>query len=94
MIDRDLVKHMAEISKLSFSDEEIGTFTEKFASVVKLAEQLNELDVDSVEATYGVNAHTQKFREDEVEEGLSQEEVLQNAPEEQYGYFKILKIVE
>lgn len=94
MIDRDVVEHVAGISKLSFSEEEIESFTKKVDSFVKFVDKLNELDLENVEATYGVNTHIQKFREDIVEDGLSQKEVLQNASQEQYGYFKILKVME
>lgn len=94
MISKDQVKHMAEIAKLKFSDEEMEDFTNKFSEIVEYVEMLNELDIKGVEPTYQVNEHVQLFREDKAEEGLSREEVLQNTSEHQYGYFKILKIVE
>lgn len=94
MIDKELVEHLAEISKLSFSEDELEGVTKKLSSVLEYVEKLNEVDVEGVKPTYGVTTHTQKFREDIVEEGLTREEVLKNAAEEQYGYFKILKIVE
>lgn len=94
MIDKELVKHMAEISKLSFSKDEIEGFTGKLANVLEYVEKLNEVNVEGVQPTYQVNKHIQVFREDIVEKSLTVEEVLQNAPEKQYGYFKILKIVE
>lgn len=94
MVSKEQIGHMAEICKLKFSEDEVGEFTGKFCDIVKYVGKINELDLEGVEATYQVNKHIQIFREDKVEEGLSKEEVLQNAPEEQYGYFKILKIVE
>ena len=94
MTSKEQIEHMAEICKLKFSEEEVEEFTEKFSGIVKYVEKINELDLEGVEPTYGVNTHIQIFREDVVEEGLSKEEILQNAPEKQYGYFKILKIVE
>lgn len=94
MIDKELVEHMAEISKLSFMEDEIEAFTGKLGEILEYVDKLNELELDGVEPTYQVNEHIQPFREDRVEEGLSREEVLKNAPEEQYGYFKILRIVE
>ena len=36
----------------------------------------------------------QLLREDVVEEGLSKEDALRNAPEEQYGYFKLLNVMD
>ena len=94
MITREQVEHMAGLAKLKFSEEEIRGFTQKFSEVLNYVEKLNEVNIENVEPTYGVNDHIQVLREDVVQEGLSREEVLQNTKEEQYGYFKLLKIVE
>lgn len=94
MVSKEQIEHMAEMSKLGFYKDEVEVFTKKFCDIVEYVGKINELDLQGVEPTYGVNEHIQVFREDKVEEGLSKDEVLQNAPEEQYGYFKILKIVE
>ncbi len=94
MISKEEVKHIASLAKLRFSEEEIDEFTHKFSEVLTYVEKLNELDTENIEPTYQVYDYIQKLREDEVKEGLSREEILQNAIEEQYGYFKLLKIVE
>ncbi|WP_353093230.1 Asp-tRNA(Asn)/Glu-tRNA(Gln) amidotransferase subunit GatC [Tissierella praeacuta] len=96
MITKEQVEHIANLARLKFSEEEIDEFTNKFAEVLEYIETLNEVDTENVEPTYQVNNHIQVLREDIVEEGegLTREEVLQNAIEEQYGYFKLLRIVE
>lgn len=94
MITKEQVEHMASLAKLKFSEEEIDEFTHKFSGVLNYVEKLNEVNIENVEPTYGVNSHTQVLREDVVQEGLSRQEVLQNTKEDQYGYFKLLKIVE
>ncbi|MBU5310506.1 Asp-tRNA(Asn)/Glu-tRNA(Gln) amidotransferase subunit GatC [Tissierella carlieri] len=94
MISKEDVKHVASLAKLKFSEEEIDEFTDKFSEVLAYVEKLNQIDTENIEPTYQVYDYNQKLREDTVKEGLQREEVLQNAIEEQYGYFKILKIVE
>lgn len=94
MISKEEVKHIASLAKLKFSEEEIDEFTDKFSEVLSYVEKLNEVDTENVEPTYQVYDYIQVLREDIVKEGLSREEILQNTIEEQYGYFKLLKIVE
>ena len=94
MITKEQVEHMANLAKLKFSEEEMDGFTHKFSEVLSYVEKLNEVNTEGVEPAYGVNNHIQVLREDVVQEGLSREEVLQNTKENQYGYFKLLKIVE
>ena len=94
MISKEDVKHIASLAKLKFSEEEIDGFTDKFDEVLDYVAKLNEVDTDNIEPTYQVYDYIQRLREDTAKEGLSREEILQNSIENQYGYFKLLKIVE
>ena len=94
MITKEQVEHIAGLAKLKFSDEEIDAFTNKFSDIVKYVEKLEEVNTRDVEPTYQVYEYNQRFREDIVKEGLTREEVLQNTLEQQYGYFKLLKILD
>lgn len=94
MISKEQVEHIANLAKLKFSNEEIDEFTHKFSGVVKYVEKLNEVDTENIEPTYQAYDYKQVLREDIVEEGLSRQEVLQNTVEKQYGYFKLLNIMD
>lgn len=94
MVSKEDVKHIAELSKLEFSDEELEYFTDEFSKIIEYMGQLKEVDTEGVEPTYSVSSKTQPLREDVVHESLDKEEVLKNAPEEQYGYFKLPSIMD
>lgn len=94
MMNKEQVEHIASLAKLKFSEEEIDGFATKFIEVLNYVDTLNEIEIESVEPTYQVNDHIQLLREDVVEKSLTREEVLQNTKESQYGYFKLLKVVE
>ena len=93
-ISKDEVKHVAHLARLAITEEEAEKFTKQLEDIINFAEQLNELDTENVEPLYFLNIKDKPYREDVVEESLDREEVLKNAPEEEYGYFKVKKVME
>lgn len=94
MITREQVEDIGNLCKLKFTEEEKDKLVKGFKEILEYVEILNKVDTENVESTVGVNDHTQRLREDMVLTSLTREEVLQNAVEDQYGYFKLLRIVE
>lgn len=93
MISKDEVVYVANMAKLKFEDEEIDFFTEKFTEMVELANQIMEVNTEGVEPTLNING-SGHFKDSNDSQSLEREEVLKNTVEQQYGYFKILKVVE
>ena len=94
MISKEQVEYMASLAKLKIAEEKLDEFTSNISEVLKYLEILNEVDTKDVEPLYQVYDYNQVFREDLVEEGLTREEVLENTVEKQYGYFKLLNIMD
>ncbi len=94
MITKDDVLYIAEIAMLSFPEEEVDIFTEKFQQVIDFVDTIKEVNTDNVEPTFSINDDTQVLKDYEGDDVLTREEVLQNTKEHQYGYFKILRVVE
>ena len=86
-VDADDVRHVAELARVDLADEEVAEFTGQFGDILDYFEALDEVpEVDSEPDLVNV------MREDEVEEGLTQEEALSNAPETEDGFFKGPKV--
>lgn len=94
MITNEQVKHIANLAKLKFSEDDLEGFTEKFSDILDYVEKLDAVNTEDVAPTFQVNDHIQELREDIVKEGLSRDEVLQNTVEKQYGYFKLFNIMD
>ncbi|MFA5576965.1 MAG: Asp-tRNA(Asn)/Glu-tRNA(Gln) amidotransferase subunit GatC [Tissierellaceae bacterium] len=94
MVTKEQIEKIASLCKLRYSEEEIDQFAEDFTQLLEYMDKLNEINTDGLEALYSVNDHTQRLREDIVGESLEREELVKNTREEQFGYFKILRIVE
>jgi len=82
-VDAAEVEHVASLARVDLDEDEIETFTSQFRDILEYFEALEE--VPEVEAEPEL---VNVMREDEVEDGLSQEEALSNAPETEDGRFK------
>ena len=94
MIDSNEVKNLSQLSKISLTDAEISNFEKDLNILLDEVESINDVQVDNVPITYNVNNMKNPLRNEEVRESLDREEVLKNTSEKQYGYFKILKVME
>lgn len=94
MVSKEDIKDIADLCKLKFDEEEIEDFTEMFSQVLEHVDKLKEVDTEGIEPTYHINEHIQPLREDVAKEGLPRKDVLKNTMEEQYGYFKLLRIMD
>jgi aspartyl-tRNA(Asn)/glutamyl-tRNA(Gln) amidotransferase subunit C len=94
MLSKDIVRHVARLARLRFSDEELEALTAELATILKYIEKLNKLDTDNVAPLMHVLPITNVLREDEVTKSLSREDALMNAPEKVKGFFAVPKIIE
>jgi aspartyl-tRNA(Asn)/glutamyl-tRNA(Gln) amidotransferase subunit C len=87
------VDRIAALSKLEFSQAEKEKFAEQFNQILSYIEKLNELDLTQVAPTHHVWDAFNVFREDEVQAGLSVDQVLENAPASNMGHFSVPKVI-
>lgn len=94
MISKEEIKQVSDLCMLSFTDDEIDELRKEMERILENINIISELDLEGVEPTYFVNDRVQKLREDVVLESMDKEEALENAPQEQYGYFKLINVME
>ena len=92
-IDNETVKRIAFLSRLKVDDDKIEATKEEFNKILSWIEELNEINTDNVEPLISVNDTTLRLREDEITDGNYQA-VLANAPDKEYDYFAVPKVVE
>ena len=80
MIDREQVKHVARLARLSLSDEEESRMTEQLSGILEHVEKIAGLDLDGVEPTTHVVELTNRFREDVPVEAPPRATLLDAAP--------------
>ncbi|SHH26540.1 Asp-tRNA(Asn)/Glu-tRNA(Gln) amidotransferase subunit GatC [Tepidibacter thalassicus] len=94
MLDKDTVKHVANLCRLEFKEEEMDGISKKLGDILGYVEKLKSVDTESVDITYNPINLTNVFREDEVKKSLDREKVLQNAPDKEMGCFKVPKVLD
>lgn len=93
-IDTETVKRVAFLSRLKIDDAKIEATEKEFNKILSWIEELNEVNTDNVEPLISVNDTTLRLRDDEITDGNCQKAVLKNAPDKEYDYFAVPKVVE
>jgi aspartyl-tRNA(Asn)/glutamyl-tRNA(Gln) amidotransferase subunit C len=89
MIDRDQVLHVARLSRLALSDEELERMPGELSKILEHVEKMNELDLDGVEPTTHVVELQNVLREDVPRPCLPRERALAGAPDVADGGFRV-----
>lgn len=89
MIEREQVLHVARLSRLRLSEEEIDTLTGELSSVLDHVDKLAEVDLDGVEPTSHVVPLENVLRDDDPRPSLDPEVALSQAPDPHDGAFRV-----
>ena len=93
-ISNDDVQHLAQLSNLQLTDEEVGSLRLDLENIVGYIQQLDELDTTGVEPTYQVTDLENIWREDEVNNyGVDKTALLALAPAVEADQIKVPKVL-
>ena len=79
-IKKEEIVHIANLSMLNLSEEEINGYTKDMEQIVAFANKINEIDTESIEESAFALDAKNVFRKDEVRESFERELLLSNAP--------------
>jgi len=92
-VDVATVRRLAELSKLSFSENEENDMVDGLNEMIAFVDKLKELDTANVEPLVFMTDETNVLREDVVEAPITQAEALKNAPSKDMYYFRVPKVI-
>ena len=80
MVSQEEILHIANLSMLNLSEEEVQKYTKDMQKIVDFANQVKEVNTEGVaESAFALDSYN-VFRKDEVKESLDRELLLSNAP--------------
>lgn len=82
------VKHVAELSRITLTEKELEKFTPQMETILESVTVLKEVDTMNVQPMKDRVVFSD-LRVDEPKNGLTQEEVLKNAPHKENGFVKV-----
>lgn len=93
-ISEEEVRHVADLSKLSFAEEETAEFATTLSKIVDMVELLNEVDTEGVSVTTTMADRKTVMREDVAVAGDDRDELFKNVPQSENYYIKVPAILE
>lgn len=90
-LTKEEVKKIANLARLSLSEEEIDSYGKDLNQILNYVEQLQELDTSDVEPMVGAIKHQKELRQDAIIESKP-EAMLENAPDREETAIKVPKM--
>jgi aspartyl-tRNA(Asn)/glutamyl-tRNA(Gln) amidotransferase subunit C len=92
-ITDEMVKNLADLSRLTFNDHEKEEIKKDLQRMISFVEKLNEVDTSNVEPLLHMTDAVNVYREDRVQGSMQKEDALKNAPQADNNYFKVPKVI-
>ena len=93
-VTREELLHIAKLANLNIKDEELDNYLNNLQNILNFANVVNNASVDGLGETIGANDNYNVFRKDEIKIFEDRDALLQNAPEQERGMFKIPKVIQ
>lgn len=93
-ITREDVLHLAQLSSLQLTDDEITGLQADISNILGYVEQLGKLNTEGIEPTYQVTGLSNVWRDDKViDYGISREDLLKLSSEVIDNQVKVPKVL-
>lgn len=92
-IDNELVERLAELSKLEFDEQSKEGIKKDLQKILDLVQKLEEVNVDGIDPLIYMTDEKNVLRKDIIQDTVTKEEALQNAPQRDSDYFKVPKVI-
>jgi len=93
-INREAISKLASLSKLKFNDNEMDLISKDLSKMLDFINQLENLNTEGVEPLIHINEEVNNWREDQIDDMLSQQAALSNSPTKDGTYFKLPKVLD
>ena len=88
VIDKDHILKLADLAKLTISEEEVDSYISDINKILELVSQIKDVDTDGVEPLSNVLDQLSETREDRSRINLDRDDAMENAPDSDGVYFQ------
>jgi aspartyl-tRNA(Asn)/glutamyl-tRNA(Gln) amidotransferase subunit C len=93
-VDADTVRRIGRLARIRIDTNDLDGLAGELNGILRFVEQLNEVDIEGVEAMTSVTPMQLRRREDKVTDGNQPEKIVANAPASEDNFFVVPKVVE
>ena len=91
-LTRDEVRHVAELAKLQLSEAELDEYAGQLGQILTYAQQVQSVDTGAVPPTPHILPLSNVLADDAAQACLSTAEAVDNAPDAEDGYFRVIAV--
>lgn len=92
-IDKELIRHVAEVSRLNLTEKEIEEFLPQLKEILDAFSEIDKVDTENTEPSYHPIVLKNHTREDIPGKCLSNEDALRNTRHKKDSYFKGPRVI-
>ena len=92
-VDDKLVKSLAHLSRLEFSETAQNMMKLDFEKILDFVARLDKIDTTGVEPLVYMSQERNILREDKIKNQVSKIEALKNAPAKDSDYIRVPKVI-
>lgn len=92
-ISKQEIIHIAKLACLNLSENEIEKYTKDMQEILEFANTINNVNTEGMNETIAANEKSNVLRKDEVVDFGNRDALLQNAPSQDEGMFRIPKVI-
>jgi aspartyl-tRNA(Asn)/glutamyl-tRNA(Gln) amidotransferase subunit C len=92
-VTKETLNYLAKIARLELNEEEKEPLLNDLNRILSFVEQLKEVNTDGVEPLVFINNEIPELRPDIIQDGLSVEDALKNAPVKNDSFFLVPKVI-
>ncbi len=92
-ITRDEVAHLAQLSRLALTDQELDHFVGQLEQIISAVARVQEVTAEGIPPTTHALPMTNVFRDDVITPQLSAQAVLDQAPAAEQSRFRVPRIL-
>ena len=93
-VDAATVKRIGRLARIRIEEDEVASYRSELNAILGFVEQLNEINVEGVEAMTSVTPMSLRRRDDIVTDGGYADKIVSNAPLSEDNFFMVPKVVE
>jgi aspartyl-tRNA(Asn)/glutamyl-tRNA(Gln) amidotransferase subunit C len=92
-ITKKEVAYIAELARLSLTEEEQEEYTKQLTSILSYVDKLNTLNTEGIDPLVQAVPNVNTFRQDEMKASLDQSVLLENGPNIKKEHFGIPRVI-
>lgn len=93
MISKEETKHISQLARIGVTEEDLEKLSKDLSSVLDWIKKMEEIDVSDVSPTNHITGMENVWREDQMVDFSSKEDLIDLFPEKKDGYDKVSSVL-